>query len=50
MVRQRWLSPEKEDKSEIVKCKITGNSSYNLASAAVIARQYWVLGKINSHY
>lgn len=29
-----------DDKTDIVKCKITGNSSYNLASAAVIARQY----------
>ena len=35
MVRQT-----EEEKADIVKCKITGNSSYNLASAAVIARQY----------
>ena len=34
MVRQT-----EDDKTDIVKCKITGNSSYNNSSAAVIARQ-----------
>ena len=33
------LSSERNEKNEIVKCKITGNSSYNTASSAIIARQ-----------
>ena len=39
MALQDQMSSDRNEKNEIVKCKITGNSSYNNSSSAIIARQ-----------
>ena len=39
MVRLNQISNDKNDKNDVIKCKITGNSSYHNSSSAIIARQ-----------